>query len=169
VNSRLGLTRAAFVGALLAAGAAVAPLRPWRVLVEPEPRTAAARLRRLLHDPVSARAIGAEYLRTRPGEATAVALVDAIAQSVPGGLSVLASTSDRALRVLLAERSRADFAEGKTVMLRRWILSETEARLCALASVRHDASGDADGRGATRERSVSRGRGRSRPSQRASD
>jgi hypothetical protein len=150
VSSRRGLTRGAFVGALLAAGAVVAPLRPWRVLVELEPRTPAARLLRLLHDPVGARAIGAEYVRTRPREATAAALVDAIAEGVPGGRSVLATASDRALRALLAERTTSDFAEGKTVMLRRWILSETEARLCALAS-------------------VSRGRGGSRPSRRASD
>jgi hypothetical protein len=158
------------VGAVLAAGGALAPLRPWRVLVETEPRTAAARLRRLLHDPLGARAIGAEYLRTRPHEATAAALSNAIAQSVPGGLSVLASASDRALRALLAERTRSDFAEGKTVMLRRWILSETEARLCALASVRHDARGAGAGRRApAHEGSVSRGREHSRPSRRASD
>jgi hypothetical protein len=150
MSSRRGLTRGAFVGGVLAVGAALAPLRPWRVLVEAEPRSTAARLRRLLHDPVGARAIGAEYLRARPGEATAAALVEAIAQSVPGGRSVLTKASDRALRALLAERSRADFAEGKTVMLRRWILSETEARLCALAA-------------------VSPGRERSRSSRRASD
>ena len=150
MSSGRGLTRGAFVGAVFAAGAALAPLRPWRVLVEPEPRTAAARLRRLLHDPLGARAIGAEYLRTRPGEATAAALVAAIARSVPGGVNVLASASDPALRALVEARCRSDFAEGKTVMLRRWILSETEARLCALAS-------------------VSRGRGRSRASRWASD
>lgn len=63
-----------------------------------------------------------------------------------------------------------DLAEGKTVMLRRWILSETEARLCALASVRRDASGAGDGQGVpARERVVSRGRGRSRSHRRASD
>jgi hypothetical protein len=150
VSSRRGLTRGAFVGALLAAGAALAPLRPWRVLVEAEPLTTAARLRRLLHDPVGARAIGAEYVRGRPGERTAAALVDAIARSVPGGRSVLATASARTLRALLAERTRADFAEGKTVLLRRWILSETEARLCALAT-------------------VSRGRRGSRPTRRAGD
>lgn len=148
--SRRGLTRGAFVGAVLGAGAAFAPLRPWRVLVERERRTAAARLLRLLHDPLGARAIGAEYMRTRPREATAAALLNAIAQSVPGGLGLLENASDRALRALLAERTRSDFAEGKTVVLRRWILSETEARLCALAS-------------------VSRGRGRSRASRWASD
>jgi hypothetical protein len=149
VSSRRGLTRGAFVGAVLAAGAALAPLRPWRVLVETEPRTLAARLRGQLPDPVAARAIGAEYVRTRPGEATTAALVDAIAHSVPGGLDVLSTASDRALSALLAERTRTDFAEGKTVVLRRWILSETEARLCALC--------------------VSRGRGRSRSSRRAGD
>jgi hypothetical protein len=150
VSSRRGLTRGAFVGAVLAVGAALAPLRPWRVLVETEPRTVAARLRRLPLDPVGARAIGAEYVRTRPGEATAAALVDAIAQSVPGGRSALAATSDGALRALLEARCRSDFAEGNTVLLRRWILSETEARLCALEA-------------------VSLGRGRSRPSRRARD
>jgi hypothetical protein len=170
VSSQRGLTRGGLVGALLAAGAALVPLRPWRVLVELEPRAPAARLPRLLRDPVAARAIGAEYLRTRPGEATAAALVDAMAQSLPGGRSVLTSASDRALRSLLAERSRADFTEGKTVILRRWILSETEARLCALASIRRDARGAGDGRGVpARERFVSRGQGRSRPSRRASD
>jgi hypothetical protein len=128
------------------------------VLVEPEPRTAAARLRRLLRDPLGARAIGAEYLRTRPGEATAASLLDAIAQSVPGGLGVLASASDRGLRALLAERSRSDFAEGKTVMLRRWILSETEARLCALASVRHDVKSVGAGRRAPAARALRQSR-----------
>jgi nitroreductase len=137
VTQRPRLTRGRFLGALLAAALvpAAGALRPWRVLVAREPRAVAARLAHVLRDHAAARAIGAEYVSTRPREASAAALVAAVAAGVAGGRRTLETVSDGELRALLEQRTSGDFAEGRTVTLRGWILSETEARLCALASL----------------------------------
>jgi hypothetical protein len=131
------LSRARFVAAAIgvATPVALAPLRPWRRLVELERRTPARRLAELLRHPAGARAVGAEYLRARPGAATAAALVDELVGGLPGGHAVLAAASDRELRALLAARGSEDFEQGRTVVVRGWILSETEVRLCALAAL----------------------------------
>lgn len=62
-----------------------------------------------------ARAIGAAYLRAYPDDP----LADAHAAAYLA-------------RSQLAARVRDDFAAGRVVMLDRWMLSVTEARLCAL-------------------------------------
>jgi hypothetical protein len=95
----------------------------------------AVRFGRLLRQRDSARAIGAAYLRSLPHPITADVLGDAIARGLPGGPALLATARDPELRALLAERSSVDFGEGRTVWLHGWLLSETEARLCALAAL----------------------------------
>jgi hypothetical protein len=64
----------------------------------------------------AARAIGAAYLRAHPNDS----LTDARA----------IATQPRAH---IAARVREDFAAGRVVLLDGWMLSVTEARLCALA------------------------------------
>lgn len=44
----------------------------------------------------------------------------------------------RRLRAAIGERIRRDFAEGDTVRIEGWVLSRTEARLCALCALSKD-------------------------------
>jgi hypothetical protein len=132
VSGRVRLTRGRLLAAGLAAGAplALGPLRPsWHLLVERRPPE--ARLAALVGG--GAPAIGSEFLRSRPDEAEPALLVAALAEGVPGGATAIAGAGEWELRAILSARSTDDFAAGRTVMLRGWILSETEARLCALA------------------------------------
>src|SRR5689334_4386069 len=45
----------------------------------------------------------------------------------------VAAASDVELRTLLGAKRREDFREGRTVTVEGWVLSVSEARLCALA------------------------------------
>jgi len=87
------------------------------------------RLVGLLHDQESARAIGRAYLLQEPSEADATCLV---ALLDPGGV---AARGKAELRRTIAARHREDFGCGRTVILDGWILSRTEVRLCALATI----------------------------------
>ncbi|QQP88281.1 hypothetical protein IGS68_19830 [Skermanella sp. TT6] len=87
----------------------------------------AQRLLALLRSPAAARRIGRAYLETARDEADPAKLAALI---VGGG-----GMSDGDLLRHVAERQRADFAAGRTVKLDGWVLSRTEARLYALASV----------------------------------
>jgi hypothetical protein len=89
----------------------------------------AARLVGIFREPASARAIGRAYLRQAPEEADAARLLALIH---PGDCAALSASE---LRRAVAARQRADFAAGRTVLLDGWVLSRTEARLCALAAV----------------------------------
>jgi hypothetical protein len=93
------------------------------------------RLAGLLNDE-SARAVGREYLRAVPAEASRGVLTARVAAQLPGGSRVLATASDGRLRELLRDATSADFGELRTVELRGWVLARTEARLCALAALR---------------------------------
>jgi hypothetical protein len=91
-----------------------------------------AKLRSLLSDPVGARCIGQIYLSQASAESDPAHLASLI-------LSSLRLTGEDSLRVQRAALSklfgaevRADFAAGRTVVLNGWILSRTEARVCAL-------------------------------------
>jgi len=120
----------------LAVPVALAPLKPWRAIVEVSgSRTPAARLAGLLAHRDSARSLGRAALGALPGATTPSALVAAVLAGVPGGPAKLAEASDDDLRALVATRVREDFDSEDTVQVDGWILSCTEARLCALASV----------------------------------
>jgi hypothetical protein len=77
------------------------------------------------------RAIGARYREMVPAERTAESLAAAIDDSRP-----LSSRLPWATRPTVAEMVRTDFARGRTVVVDGWILSATEARQCALYSLR---------------------------------
>jgi hypothetical protein len=74
-----------------------------------------------------AREIGTQYRAVVPSENTVAALRDAI------------SSSQRQFpwirRRSIDEQVRDDFAAGRTVVISGWVLSETEARQCALYSL----------------------------------
>jgi hypothetical protein len=114
---------------------ALAPLKPWRAIVEVAgTRTPAARLAGLLAHRDSARSLGRAALGVLPGATAPSALAGAVLAGLPGDPSKLAAASDDDLRALVAARVREDFDAGDTVQVDGWILSCTEARLCALAS-----------------------------------
>jgi len=114
----------------------LAPLRPWRMLVEVVgPASPGARLAGLLQHRESARIIGLEYLRSAAEEATVPTLVGSIASALPGGRGALDTAGEDELRELVTVLIRRDFEEERTVTLQGWIVSRTEAQLCALAAL----------------------------------
>ena len=84
-----------------------------------------ARLAGLFRHPDSARAVGAAYLRQNPDEADAERLAALLGPD-------LGESEGPALASRLAARQRADFTTGRTVVVEGWVLSLTEARICAL-------------------------------------
>jgi hypothetical protein len=91
----------------------------------------AAWLRSMIADLQSARRVGQAYLATTPEEADRDRL---LAQLYPR-LEPGADRSAAAWRESYMARCRQDFAEGRTVRIDGWVLSQTEARLCALATL----------------------------------
>lgn len=84
----------------------------------------------LLRDRTAACAVGKAYLASVPGLTRAQLLADIeaaqIAPAAGGG-----AAADR-----LNQAVRADFANGHTVLVHGWVLSRTEAAVCALAYLR---------------------------------
>jgi len=119
--------------------ASVTMALPALALAPPGPATGVfqplgARLQRFFAHTESARAIGRRYLASTPDQIDAVRLTAQICQTRENHLR-LAYADANELRMFLAEQEKADFAEGRTVMLGGWIISQTEARLCALAAL----------------------------------
>jgi hypothetical protein len=75
--------------------------------------------------PERAREIGTRYRAAVPTENTAAALRDAISSSQHRQFPWIARRS-------IQEQIHDDFAAGRTVVVSGWVLSETEARQCAL-------------------------------------
>lgn len=78
--------------------------------------------------PERAREIGTQYRASAPSENTAATLRDAIASSQHRQFPWIRSTS-------IEEQIHDDFAAGRTVVVGGWVLSQTEARQCALYSL----------------------------------
>ena len=78
--------------------------------------------------PERAREIGTRYRAAFPKEDTATALRAAIASSQRRKFPWIGRSS-------IEEQIRDDFAGGRTVVVSGWVLSETEARQCALYSL----------------------------------
>ncbi len=95
----------------------------------------ARRLAGLLRHRASARRIGRAYLRAHPAEARIEALVAGLTAGRGGEPPWAGRAGSRALRARLQEQIRADFAAGRTVGVRGWVLAESEARLFALAAL----------------------------------
>jgi hypothetical protein len=137
MTARTTSRRRFLLGACAAAvPVALAPLKPWRAIVEVTgTRTPAARLAGLLAHRDSARSLGRAALAALPGATAPPALAAAVLAGLPGGQAKLAAASDDELRALVAARVREDFDSDDVVQVDGWILSCTEARLCALASI----------------------------------
>jgi len=113
--------------------------RPTHSLIKPgESRTSdplASSLANSFIHRESAAIIGLEYLRYSPAEANIHLLVDLICSSRPERRAELAKADTERCRGLLARQQRQDFEHNRVVKVHGWILSETEARLCALAAL----------------------------------
>jgi hypothetical protein len=77
--------------------------------------------------PERAREIGTQYRAAVPKENTTAALRAAISRSQ--------NSFPWIRRRLIDDQIRDDFAAGRTIVLSGWVLSETEARQCALYSL----------------------------------
>ena len=95
----------------------------------------ASKLNVFFHDKDSARVIGREYLRIKPFEADALKLAELICAGRPERYAELNRASMGKVRSILLHQQREDFDKGGTVNVKGWILSETEARLCALTAL----------------------------------
>jgi len=103
----------------------------------------AMRLTGVLRHPDSAALLGRLYLDGNPKEADTARLVTLINAARGPALPPVTAAPDESLRAGLEERIRNDFIHGDTVAVDGWLLSITEARLCALASLLREARQDA--------------------------
>lgn len=94
---------------------------------------AAARLAGIFTAPGSAAVIGREYLASVPHEADPALLVPLVCPALPA--RDLAELPRHELYQMVTERHVGDFAQSRTVSVGGWILSRTEARVCALAAL----------------------------------
>lgn len=88
-------------------------------------------LLRLLNSPDEITAIGKAFHAEHPTERTA----NAIASAILTDAQLSSNLPEPAMREALSRQIRQDFADHRTVRLRGWILSVTEARQCALYSI----------------------------------
>jgi hypothetical protein len=95
----------------------------------------ASKLVGFFRDKESARAVGREYLRIAPVEADTLKLTELICAGRPERYAELNNADMGKVRSILLHQQREDFNKGRIVNVQGWILSETEARLCALATL----------------------------------
>jgi hypothetical protein len=74
-------------------------------------------------------------------QADAARLVTLIGAASSTALTPISAITDEALRAGLEEKIRTDFIAGDLVAVGGWLLSITEARLCALVSLERPVSG----------------------------
>lgn len=98
-------------------------------------RRVSRKLHHLFRHISSAQAIGAEYLRNQPRSLDAPMLLANLSASCEQGLQSLVQMDDVTLRNWLTQQQRQDFAEGKTVRVKGWVLSQTEVELYALLAL----------------------------------
>jgi hypothetical protein len=96
------------------------------------PDQLAATLRTLVDDHAAARRFGLLYVRQVPAEADPGVLARLILGSTVAGQVDGLAPDRSSLRRRLDAKVRDDFSSGTTVRLDGWVLSRTEARLCAL-------------------------------------
>lgn len=83
-------------------------------------------------DPLAAAVVGAAYLKVAPDENEREVLLERLAGEDIEEWERLARRSPDALRERVRKRHFEDFVQDRVVRLHGWVLSRTEARLCAL-------------------------------------
>jgi hypothetical protein len=86
-----------------------------------------------ISDAKTLREIGTAYRKNFPSEAKEDKLAELLTTNSSG--RPLLQTSDQSLTALLDQKIKQDFETSKTVVVRGWVLSDTEARQCALFSL----------------------------------
>jgi hypothetical protein len=81
----------------------------------------------------SARKIGREYLKIAPAEADINTLVVHIIDMIDDKNQYFLNANTAEIKHLLRNKSSYDFHNERVVSIQGWLLSKTEARLCALA------------------------------------
>jgi hypothetical protein len=92
-------------------------------------------LRGFFADREAAREVGSEILALDPQAANAGILVDRLVRLRGAELRALAGSDPERLADALRAQHRADFAAERVVVVRGWVLSQTEAWLLALAAL----------------------------------
>lgn len=131
-------TRRHFLPFLLVSslGTFLSPAFAWRRSSDAYSRvTLAALLAAVAQDSDSAKVVGREYLRHHPAEANAAVLVERIFLGDVQRRAEFVQASVEERRALVGQLIREDFAQGRIVQVRGWMLSYTETRLCAIAVV----------------------------------
>jgi hypothetical protein len=105
-----------------------------------------AKLAGYYRDKKSASEIGMRYLEKVPEEAQIGKIASLICQPGTDDYKRLASANSAAVRSLISRWQREDFEHDRIVNVSGWLLSETEARLCALAALTDGRSGGCSGR-----------------------
>lgn len=133
-----GMTRRTFLRLLLWLPAAglnrVTNLVP-NTLSSPAIDPIAGRLASFFTNVESAKIVGREYLKCRPKERDIVLLVELICSFRAERRAELAKADVEKRREVLQLQQRQDFERGRVVTVHGWILSETEVRLFALATL----------------------------------
>jgi hypothetical protein len=135
-----GLSRRRFVAATIAAAAlpllsgvprlpGVSPAGP---IVAGNGRV---QLAALLQSRASAVIVGEAYLAAYPEERAADLLTDLLTAGWDSGASPLHTLDADRVRELVAAQVKRDFSRAQTVEIDGWMLSRTEARLCALTAL----------------------------------
>lgn len=88
-------------------------------------------LSRLFTTPENARAIGVQYLKHYPNHTDRNLLLSSLGPEI----ATHATEDSPTFLKHLDERRRQDFNNGETVIVNNWILSRTEAGLCALLAL----------------------------------
>ena len=133
-NATPHMKRREFIG-IAAFGAAGAVLPTARADVTLASTLAHPRLIEILHDARIVAELGTRYRERVPGEDNADLLTHAILGHTRSDLQAPSLAESATLRAHLDALVRADFAEGRTILLDGWIVSLTEARQCALFSM----------------------------------
>jgi hypothetical protein len=134
-----GLTRRTFLRLVSTLAACAAPTLPSTTMASSTARSdaeaAVSRYLDVVSQWESAAAVGTEYLRRTPDENDPNVLLERLAAS---GFDAKAADgmSDEQLIEMVRARLQADFDRGRVVNVDGWVLSVTEARICALATGR---------------------------------
>jgi hypothetical protein len=130
------VSRRSFVRTLVLLGALV-PIRQSKMFVTADDSRAgnllSSKLADFFYDKNSARVIGLEYLRVAPREADASELTKLICLSWND--DQINRWGPEKIKALLLHQQREDFEKDRIVKVQGWILSKTEARLCALTAL----------------------------------
>ena len=131
-------TRRTFLfSVLISLAAASKPFSP--ASAERRPCLAPPWLRSAIADQQSAARLGRAYLRTHPHQRQCHTLILDIERALTAQDTAIKRTADAAQTAALQQLVRKEYAQGEVVSVAGWILSQTEARLYALAALLEQA------------------------------